>query len=105
VGFKFDILDDDTFIALGLSIFGEDGFIYVTDLGVVDFDTTFLGALISLFWLFPLVFRGTIFRGALFRPNRRFSLFTLEPVDFVSQFLKLTFQVLVFPIKGFDKVE
>jgi len=72
---------------------------------LVGLYAVFLGGLVSLFGFFPLIFRGTIFRGTFSRPNLRFSLFAFEAVDFIPQFLVLAFKVLVFLTEGLDKVE
>lgn len=71
----------------------------------MGFDTVLLGALVSLFWFFTIIFRGLISWGAFLGSNCRPSLFTLKPVDFVPQFLILTFQFLVFLTEGLDKIE
>jgi hypothetical protein len=71
----------------------------------LDFDAVLLFSLFSIFGLFPICFRGIIFRGFLFGFNRRLSLFALKPVDFVSQSLVLVFKFLVFLAEDLDKVE
>jgi hypothetical protein len=65
----------------------------------------FLFSLFSIFGLFPVFFRRIWVGVFLFGMNLWFSLFTLKPVDFISQFLVLAFKSLVFLIEGLDKVE
>jgi len=49
VGFKFDVLDCDTVIALELGIVGQNGVVYSASLNVVRFDTVLFATLLSFF--------------------------------------------------------